>query len=259
MTPRLVCAWCDREKVRGQWVPVDPQATGLISHGICPACAAQLGGEAGIPETHQLNLAAEVSKEIGHRQPGRRLTNNPQWSTYAGGTGAAEGKHGYSARVAGGTYHVDPFTTKYGRHAGYLLRFTTEGGARLPVPGLWTGIAKDGTAVPIHMQVIFWSPNEAKGAAKKHAALYGTESATVVNENPAGETAKKARSGKWEVTIGQPEKDRGYFEHDIQGEGGGLWFEGKSLVDYDGRFELPRDVVVAIRSLGYTVGQDFIS
>lgn len=32
---------------------------------------------------------------------------------------------------------------------------------------------------------------------------------------------------------------------------GGLWFEGKSIVDYDGCFELPKEVKMALTHLGY--------
>lgn len=63
-------------------------------------------------------------------------------------------------------------------------------------------------------------------------------------------------SGKlsgWEVSI-SPATSYGYFEHDDIGEGGGLWFEGRTLVDYDGRFELPRGVALAIQAVGYDLG-----
>lgn len=37
----------------------------------------------------------------------------------------------------------------------------------------------------------------------------------------------------------------------------GLWFEGKTLVDYDGVFELPKAAIKLIRKAGYTVPKDF--
>lgn len=49
-----------------------------------------------------------------------------KWSMSAGGTGAAEGKHGYTFTVPQGAYRIWPFTTKFGRHAGYHLYFTAE-------------------------------------------------------------------------------------------------------------------------------------
>jgi hypothetical protein len=68
----------------------------------------------------------------------------------------------------------------------------------------------------------------------------------------------KTQEGKYEITI-SPERERGYFEHEIYGEdaGGGLWFEGKNLVDYDGMAILPDEVIAGIRKLGYTVDKDF--
>lgn len=52
---------------------------------------------------------------------------------------------------------------------------------------------------------------------------------------------------------------RGYFEHEEYGDeyGGGLWFEGKNLVDYDGVFELPKEVIQALRDTGFYVGEEF--
>ena len=72
--------------------------------------------------------------------------------------------------------------------------------------------------------------------------------------------AKQLRThvGKFEVVINHWE-NFGYFEHEDYGDewGGGLWFEGKNLIDYDGVFELPPAVVTGIRELGYTVGKEF--
>lgn len=56
----------------------------------------------------------------------------------------------------------------------------------------------------------------------------------------------------------------GYYEHDEQGGGGGLWFERLpesdlfKLVDFDGRADLPLNVVNALRVAGYVVDDDFI-
>ena len=45
----------------------------------------------------------------------------------------------------------------------------------------------------------------------------------------------------------------GCFEHDEHGEdlGGGLWFEGKNLVDYDGVMVLPEEVVSILLEMGF--------
>ena len=66
------------------------------------------------------------------------------------------------------------------------------------------------------------------------------------------------RVGKWVTYISKDDSGhRGYFEHDDLGEGGGLWFsgfEGKELYDYDGVYDLPKEVDEAIKLLGFTNG-----
>ncbi len=75
----------------------------------------------------------------------------------------------------------------------------------------------------------------------------------------------KLREGKWAVEI-SPATCYGYYEHDEQGEGGGLWFEattavpsarGMQLTDYDGRFCLPKAVAKALRDAGYFLAPEF--
>ena len=58
--------------------------------------------------------------------------------------------------------------------------------------------------------------------------------------------------GNWEVKI-SPTTQYGYFENVKTGAGGGLWFDGSELVDYDGVFELPKDVVDMLSGAGYDV------
>ncbi len=45
----------------------------------------------------------------------------------------------------------------------------------------------------------------------------------------------------------------GYWERRDGSEGGGLWFEDKEMVDYDGAYELPIKVEQALREAGYSV------
>jgi hypothetical protein len=68
----------------------------------------------------------------------------------------------------------------------------------------------------------------------------------------------RTQQGKFETVI-NPWDDFGYFEHEDYGDewGGGLWFEGKNLIDYDGVYELPSEVIAGIRELGYIVTQEF--
>lgn len=62
----------------------------------------------------------------------------------------------------------------------------------------------------------------------------------------------------------------GYFEHNTKGDecGGGLWFQAVpmseaglekkvELIDYDGVFALPKEVITVLRTAGYIVDEDF--
>lgn len=51
----------------------------------------------------------------------------------------------------------------------------------------------------------------------------------------------------------------GYFEHNTRGDecGGGLWFSGLELIEYDGTATLPKNVAEALHKDGYLVGEDF--
>jgi len=49
----------------------------------------------------------------------------------------------------------------------------------------------------------------------------------------------------------------GYFENNLNGSGGGLWFKDSALVDYDGVAVLPMKVIKALRAGGLTVSEDF--
>lgn len=66
----------------------------------------------------------------------------------------------------------------------------------------------------------------------------------------------KTENGKWEIAIDKAAQ-YGYFENMNSGGGGGLWFEQNRMSDFDGVFELPKDVIKAIRQLGFTVPRDF--
>jgi hypothetical protein len=65
-------------------------------------------------------------------------------------------------------------------------------------------------------------------------------------------TLKTARVGI------DPGASYGYWDRKDGSEGGGLWFShGKALQDFDGAHLVPRAVVEQIRTLGYTVSEDF--
>ena len=67
---------------------------------------------------------------------------------------------------------------------------------------------------------------------------------------------KEKQVGNWKVII----RDRGYgfFENQVSGCEGGIWMEGKTVVDYDGVFELPAKVVQALTELGYTFEKNIL-
>jgi len=60
----------------------------------------------------------------------------------------------------------------------------------------------------------------------------------------------KIETKSFEIEI---DGDRGCFEHKHLGDevGGGLWFEGKELIDYDGVYSLPKEVAAKLKELGY--------
>lgn len=68
----------------------------------------------------------------------------------------------------------------------------------------------------------------------------------------------KFQRGKFEVGV-DTSACHGYFEHDDLGDecGGCLGFVGKELADYDGVFELPKDVIEGLREHGFVVDPDF--
>ena len=53
------------------------------------------------------------------------------------------------------------------------------------------------------------------------------------------------------------EAQYGYFEHNELGDecGGGLWFSGKTLRDYDGVCGLPREVEKALKDAGFDMSE----
>lgn len=62
----------------------------------------------------------------------------------------------------------------------------------------------------------------------------------------------KLEKGNWVIEIG-PKGEYGYFENTVHGGGGGLWFEGRELVDYDGVAELPKTVFAMLVGAGYNL------
>ncbi len=65
-------------------------------------------------------------------------------------------------------------------------------------------------------------------------------------------------SGNWLIEL-SPTTEYGYFENQKTGSGGGLWFEGNELVDYDGVLSLPVAVASALTGAGYILGEEFFA
>ena len=92
----------------------------------------------------------------------------------------------------------------------------------------------------------FNAVSRARGTWPRSLTTRGRNDRQVHQEGPRGQVG----------SVHRPDEYRGYFEHDVHGEGGGLWFTNGELTDYDGVYFLPKDVATAIRSLGYTVPED---
>ncbi len=61
--------------------------------------------------------------------------------------------------------------------------------------------------------------------------------------------------GDWLVHV-DTEKQYGCFENQEDGTEGGLWFNNNELVDYDGVYEIPRQVVQALQ--GFKLNVDYV-
>lgn len=136
--------------------------------------------------------------------------------TTAGGTGAAEGKRGYSTeRMAVGYYDIAPVTFPNGRHRGYQLHFVNDKGAL--AGGLWQTLG-------LHS-----SPNKAKAKAAEHYAqllrakrLEGWRGAPPASSAPLRNPAPRARRGRanrvqaarglFSSFTGKPGKPAGYVD-----------------------------------------------
>jgi hypothetical protein len=59
---------------------------------------------------------------------------------------------------------------------------------------------------------------------------------------------QEAQAGNWKVFV-SPSTNYGYFENQVTETSGGIWFKGRMVTEYDGVFELPANVVKALRTL----------
>ena len=63
--------------------------------------------------------------------------------------------------------------------------------------------------------------------------------------------AQEAQVGNWKVFV-SPSTNYGYFENQVSGTSGGIWFEGRMVTEYDGVYELPANVIMALQKLNKT-------
>ena len=67
----------------------------------------------------------------------------------------------------------------------------------------------------------------------------------------------KFDSGEWvSISEGGWEYQEDEDDEDSYSEGG-LWFENRELVDFDGAYELPKKVISALKKLGYKIDHNF--
>ena len=59
---------------------------------------------------------------------------------------------------------------------------------------------------------------------------------------------------EWTIQV---DGEHGWFEHSSGFCSGGLWFDGVELIDYDGCYELHRNVIKKLRDMGYVVSSEF--
>lgn len=102
------------------------------------------------------DVERQILRQAGYKNNGEggHAMLTLKWNMFAGGTGAAEGKHSYQAKVDEGEYDIQPVSNEHGRHLGYRLHFVNSKG-KLP-GGLWQDLG------------LLRSPGAAKSKAKEH-------------------------------------------------------------------------------------------
>lgn len=106
-------------------------------------------------------------EKIGY-QTRKRKSNPPlsfqNWHTFAGGTGAAEGKYSYQWTEPNGVtqWNINPVSGSSGRHRGYQLTVFA-----LPGHPSWRWIAIDGRISSMPLGPVFRSPQQAASMSKR--------------------------------------------------------------------------------------------
>ena len=64
------------------------------------------------------------------------------------------------------------------------------------------------------------------------------------------------KRSQWIVVI--VNKYHGYFQHTILPSEGTLTFQGKKVIDYDGVYELPHEVINKLEEMGYSFAKHIL-
>ena len=88
---------------------------------------------------------------------------------------------------------------------------------------------------------------------------YYNEIATILKQirTEVSSICKQLDGSKYSIYMSTETGKPVAMEHDNYGEVGGLWFDGRKLVDYDGCGVLPKEIIKTIRATGYTVPRFF--
>ena len=90
-----------------------------------------------------MKTAAQLNREIG----AALVPSIGKWHMHAGGAGDMD-RHGYTFHLFEGSYHIDPVSSKFGRHLGYSLQFASRGSTpRGAHSGLWHDLGMHRSAV----------------------------------------------------------------------------------------------------------------
>lgn len=176
-----------------------------------------------------------ASKGWETRRGGAAIPPHTEWSRFAGGTGAEEGKYGHDFRHPNGkTYSINPISSKYGHHQGYRLTVFPS-----KTHGHGT-ITADGEENSNFAGALHRSTRDAVKAAKIHADKH--ESANKLSN--AG-TSEGAREG-WLTRRGGVRADEEFDHEDGSGRHVKLTIQGQNEGQKNIELNLPKEVHAAI-------------
>ena len=240
--------------------------------------------------TKDIYIAWYKDKKSDESELDESVPGLAKWLTFAGGTGAAEGKMSYQFNTANGQYHIWPVSNTQGKHIGYHLKFANqpkEGGKYLG-QGLWIDLGRHRAPAAaaraarqhdaeISGQATQESLNEASGADDDEIikgmarALYtswwadeqeqsGTKSwgAGTDIEHVAPATSKSAMAAAKKLAARFSSMNDGMSLTDLykKAEDAGFFARRNSGSDYLRSPETTFGFLLAMRALGHGVGWD---